>query len=277
MFFLGDALEEAIKGAQSPQQQENLNYELRALEAFERSLTALEMGGLNFEHAAPRRLEIEGVTVSVRPRLHIRVSRMRGSDLFGAVLIDVAKGTEPKSDEAKSKLKNGMAHSAILLHQHLVETRAAEEGKASPEHCFIFHSHRQERVCAPTNYRRAYRNIEAVCRNIARSWDGITPPANFQKASYLPELNWPTAACPKFRKSARGWTMSRSQRQTKVFAMTSAKSDKTYKVAEHRASDGLRAFCCPRIRTFPAGKLLVIHGLASVMASAIGPMLPLKT
>ncbi len=175
------ALEEAIAGAQNPQQKDNLKYELNALAAFERSLNALEIGGLNLEKATPRRLEIEGVTVSVRPSAHIRVSRQRGADLHGAVVIDVAKGViEPKTDDAKARLKDGMTHSAILLHQHVVET-APEDGKPSPDHCFIFHTHRQERVTAPTTYKKTYRNIEAVCRNIARSWDGIVPPASFDK------------------------------------------------------------------------------------------------
>jgi hypothetical protein len=174
------ALEEAINGAQNPQQRDNLTYELNALAAFERSLNALEIGGLNLEKAAPRRLEIENVTVSVRPSAHIRVSRSRGADLHGAVVIDVAKGIEPKTDDMKARLKDGMIHSAIILHQHVVET-APEGGKPSPDHCFIFHTHRQDRVTAPTNYRKAYRNIEAVYRNIARSWDGIVPPATFDK------------------------------------------------------------------------------------------------
>jgi hypothetical protein len=174
------SLEEAIKVAENPQKKDNLTYELNALAAFERSLNALEIGGLNLERSAPRRLMIEGVTVSVRPSAHIRVSRQRGADLHGAVLIDVAKGIEPKTDEAKVRLTNGMMHSAIVLHQHVVET-TPEDAKTSPEHCFIFHAHRQERVTAPTNSRRTYRNIEAVCRNIARSWDGIVPPDSFDK------------------------------------------------------------------------------------------------
>jgi hypothetical protein len=174
------ALEEAIQGEQNPQKKDNLKYELNALAAFERSLNALEIGGLNLEKAAPRRLEIEGVSVSVRPSAHIRVSRQRGANLHGAVVIDVAKGIEPKTDDAKARLTNSMTHSAIILHQHVVET-APEAGKPSPDHCFIFHTHRQERVAAPTSYRKTYRNIEAVCRNIARSWDGIVPPANFDK------------------------------------------------------------------------------------------------
>jgi hypothetical protein len=80
---------------------------------------------------------------------------------------------EPKTDDAKTRLTDGMMHSAIVLHQHVVET-TPDCGKPSPEHC-------QERVSAPTSYKKTYRNIEAVCRNIARSWSGIVPPASFDK------------------------------------------------------------------------------------------------
>lgn len=70
---------------------------------------------------------------------------------MGAVVIDVAKGTDPKTDDAKARLKDGMVHSAIVLHQHVVET-AMDNGKPSPEHCFIFHTHRQEQVTALGSY-----------------------------------------------------------------------------------------------------------------------------
>jgi hypothetical protein len=101
--------------------------------------------------------------------------------LVGAVVVDVAKGEEAKTDAAKARARDPMEHSAIVLHQHVVEA-LSEEGKPSPEHCFIFHTNRQDRVSAPTNYRRTYLNIEAVCRNIARSWNGVVPPASFDKS-----------------------------------------------------------------------------------------------
>jgi hypothetical protein len=45
---------------------------------------------------------------------------------------------------------------------------------------------RQERLTAPSNYRRPTGTFEGVCRHIARSWDGIVPPASFdrKRASY---------------------------------------------------------------------------------------------
>jgi hypothetical protein len=177
-----EELDRALGDAKSPTQRDNINYEIRALETFERSLNAIEIGGINLTKAPPSKpLQISGVAVSVRPAAHIRAVRPRGGDLFGAIVVDVAKGIELKTDEAKFKSKAAMTHSAILLHQYATEAFGAADGKVSLERCIIFHSHRQDRVCAPSNYRRPYRNIEAVCRNIARSWDGIEPPPTFDK------------------------------------------------------------------------------------------------
>ena len=176
-------LEDERSGATSAQQRENLTYEIRALEAFENSLNALGMGGLNFELAAAAPpLRVEGVSISVQPTAHVRVSRPRGVDLIGAVVIDTAKGESPKTEVAKIKIADGMAHSAILLHKYVARAFPGKDPRPSAEHCFVFHAHRQERVCAPDPYRRTYRNMEAVCRNIARSWEAIPEPANFDPA-----------------------------------------------------------------------------------------------
>lgn len=175
-----EALEHEKTLAASPQQRENITYELRALEAFEKSLNALQLAGLNFELTRPAPpLVIEGVAISVQPTAHIRVRRPRGTDLVGAVLVDIAKGIEPKTPEAQYRLTNGMRHAAMLVHQYTVRDLAADDAKPSQEHCIVFHAHRQERICAPDNYRKALRNMEAVCRGVARGWHNITPPPSF--------------------------------------------------------------------------------------------------
>lgn len=46
-------LEESRALVTEPQQLENINYELRALEAFERSMNMLELGGINLVRAPP--------------------------------------------------------------------------------------------------------------------------------------------------------------------------------------------------------------------------------
>jgi hypothetical protein len=176
-------LEDERAAATSVQQRENLTYEIRALEAFEASLNALGMAGLNFELAAAAvPLHIEGVSISVQPTAHVRVRRPRGVDLIGAVVIDTAKGETPKTDAAKIKIADGMEHCEILLHQYVACEFPGKDPRPSTEHCFVFHAHRQERVAAPDPYRRMYRNMEAVCRNVARGWENIRPPANFDPA-----------------------------------------------------------------------------------------------
>ena len=173
---------QSLRDTASGQKKENINYELRALDAFENSLNAIDINGINLERAAAASpLKIEGVSISVQPTAHIRVIRPRGADLVGAVVVDVAKGIIPKTTEASAKLTEGMTHAAALVHQYVTTIFAGHDVKPSHPHCFIFHAHRQERVCSPENYARMLRNIEAVCRNIARGWDGIIAPANFDK------------------------------------------------------------------------------------------------
>ena len=176
-------LEHDRNDASHPQKRENFNYELSALDAFERSLNALGGQGMNFEAAPPAApLKIEGVVVSVQPTAHIRQRRPRGCDLVGALIVDLAKGTTPKTDETKARVASAMRYGTILVHQYVCATLSGEDSRPSPDHAIIYHAHRQERVCAPAAGRRLSRNIEAVCRNIARSWDGIQPPANFDPA-----------------------------------------------------------------------------------------------
>jgi len=162
------------------QKKENLNYELRALDAFEKSINAIGIEGINFERAsAASPLKMEGVSISVQPTAHIRVARPRGCDLVGAIIVDIAKGDIPKTEDSASRITNGMMHAAALIHQYVSNVFHGQDVKASQPHCVIFHTHRQERVCSPDNYWRMLRNVEAVCRNIARSWDGIVPPSSF--------------------------------------------------------------------------------------------------
>lgn len=159
---------------------ENLTYELRALDAFEAARNAMPVGGVILERSTKAgSLTVEGVKISVRPSALVRASRPRSIDLLGALVVDVAKGVLPKTDEAQARLTNGMVHGAVLIHQFVEATAGDRDGKPHPEHCAVFHAVRSEWVCAPVSHRKMLRNVEAVCRNIARSWAGIIAPANF--------------------------------------------------------------------------------------------------
>lgn len=173
------------------QRRENLQYELNALDAFERSLNALNIRSFIFERLPQtgRPVQSEGVHISVRPTVRIRVSRPRGKDLIGALLIDHAKGIPPKTTEAELKLTNAMSHSAAILNRQVSEILAEggrDDEKVSTEHCIIFHTYRQQQVCCPGNSKKMMNNIDAVCRNMARGWAGVEPPAGFDpsKARY---------------------------------------------------------------------------------------------
>ena len=168
--------------ASKPQQKENAVYALRALAAFEASFNALSIGGLHLErpaHTQPH--AISGVRVSVRPTVLVTVARPRGAPLRGALIVDPAKGITPKSEELQQRATAAMTYSAMMLHEH-VSTIVNEDERSSPEHCIVFHTHRQERVKAPTNYRRELGSIKAALRTISRSWRDIDPPASFDPA-----------------------------------------------------------------------------------------------
>lgn len=174
------SIKDELTKATNPTTIDNLAYELRALETFERSLNAMDIGSVTLEHvghATP--LTMEGVKISVRPTVHIRAHRPRGADLLGALVVDLAKGAVPKTDDAQARLTAAMTNSAVLVNQYVEAVFEGADGKPSRDHSVVFHTHRQQWVFAPTNYRSMLRNIEAVCRNIARSWAGIVPPPNF--------------------------------------------------------------------------------------------------
>ena len=91
-------LEAMKESALAGQQKENFGYELRALDAFERSLNALDIAGINLVRApAASPLKVEGVSISVQPTAHIRVVRPRGIDLVGAIVVESCKGIYTKN------------------------------------------------------------------------------------------------------------------------------------------------------------------------------------
>jgi hypothetical protein len=178
-----DDLEAERSNVTSPKAKENATYALRALDTFERSLNALPVGGVTVQLAPTFRAHmIESVKVSIQPTVLISVTRPRGRTLRGAIIVDTAKGIEPRTDDARRRATEGMMHAAYLLHEHVAGAVVMDGERPSPEHCMIFHTHRQELVCSPTNYKKLLRNVEAACRDITTSWESIAPPSSFDPA-----------------------------------------------------------------------------------------------
>ena len=173
-------LEGERDSATSPKARENATYAIRSLDAFERSLNALPIAGLNLELAPLYPVRVFGrVKLSIQPTLLVRVVRPRGKDLRGAIIVDTAKGIEPKTDSAKERAQSAMLHTAFLLHEHVAASVVMDGERSSPEHCMVFHVHRQALERSPTNYRTMLRNVEAACRGIADAWNNIDPPPGF--------------------------------------------------------------------------------------------------
>lgn len=175
-----EELEGEREGAKTARAAENATYALRALDAFERSHNRLPLGGMTLTIAPISSPEsIEGVKVSVQPSVLISISRPRGKDLKGGLILDHAKGEDPKTDDAAQRAKMAMQYSAFLLHEHILARYVNDNERSSPEHCAIYHAFRQELVASPDNYKKLLRNVEAACRDIAARWDQIDPPASF--------------------------------------------------------------------------------------------------
>jgi hypothetical protein len=180
-----ETLERERDAAANPQRQ-NLTFEIRALDVFERSLNALGIAGVNFELAAPATpLKMEGVSVSVQPTAHIRVRRPRGVDLIGAVVIDTAKGQTPKTEVTKRRAEREMLYSAIMVHQYLLREFTEDDPKPSAEQSIIFHTFRQQKMRAPDNYLKILRNLEADRRTIGRAWPDIKEPTGFDPTAVV--------------------------------------------------------------------------------------------
>lgn len=176
-------LEDEREATPNPTKRDNATYALRSLDAFENSLNALPLAGLQLQRPPKYRPHIiEGVKISIQPTALVTAVRMRGRNLRGAILVDSAKGTEAKTEEAKAQATAAMTHSAYLLNEHVADAVATEDEKVSPEHCMVFHTYRQQLVTSPTNYRRLLRNLHAACRDIAARWAQIDPPASFDPA-----------------------------------------------------------------------------------------------
>lgn len=177
-------LNEELAVALEPQAAMNIKHELAALAAFEQSLNKLELGGMDIVRASHvgGKMLYGGTTINVRPTVRLYQRRPRSEDLAGALLLDVAKGDAVKTPAAVAKAKKAMEHAAILLHEYVANQLCVQGEKPARDLCLVFHCYRQETVPPASAYTRALRNIGAVCRQLARDWDSIPPPASFDKA-----------------------------------------------------------------------------------------------
>lgn len=174
-------LEDKQRATSDPTKLNNLAYEVQALDRFEAALNELGISGLQGALVSNQNtgLKIERVSISIWPTAWLTQARPRAADRVGAVLIDFAKGLPLRTEAARLKARNAMEHVACLLHLKAQESRCADGQKAASDLCFLYHLHRGEMVSAPANYARKVRNMEAVCRVIAKGWDGIKPPSSF--------------------------------------------------------------------------------------------------
>ena len=112
-----------------------------------------------------KKLEIEGVDISIAPDVIIKGIDKKGKHFVGAIKIHISK-SNTLNEEAKKYV-------ATLLHQH-IETNVAQSNEyASHEHCFSIDIFTKKFETAPKSYKRRRLQIASACEEIALWWSKL--------------------------------------------------------------------------------------------------------
>jgi hypothetical protein len=133
-----------------------------AIETFRSFSGDLPLGNVVAKKAPenPRRLHLNGVSISVRPELHL-VLPGEGKPKIGAIKLYFSKNEALSEDRAR--------YAATVLHQH-VETQYPNAGLADYRMCLVLDVFAKKYYAAPRTYKRKRQDIEAACGEIARAW-----------------------------------------------------------------------------------------------------------
>lgn len=134
-----------------------------ALVAFLDVADDLDLDGYSLWRGDPKpsRLDIQGVSVSVRPELLLTSSNRLGELTEGAVKLYINK-SHPMFDEA------GL-YTATMLH-HFVDTYPYVDGSCDYRSCYVVDVFGQRVFSAPRSFKLRRKSIEAACEEIKRAW-----------------------------------------------------------------------------------------------------------
>ena len=151
---------------------------IETIQMFELSENALGMRKLPLVVApAFDELEIEGVSVSVRPDFLVQPINGR----VGAGLIRVAKAPDPmdcKQDETKRERmehRRELARFMIALFHMQLDKQKGEYGVPDPALSFLADVRLGEAIRAGADHTARIRQIRAACRQIEKLWPTIKP------------------------------------------------------------------------------------------------------
>lgn len=121
-------LEKKRDGATPGPAGDRMEHQLAALEAFWANHNAMQLTGVEAHYVSTKlpKLSLSGVEISVFPTVWLTQRRARGSDLAGAVIVDLAKGKPAKSEEKKKERTEAMIWTSYLLHAMVEGHRCGE-------------------------------------------------------------------------------------------------------------------------------------------------------
>jgi hypothetical protein len=136
----------------------------KALEHFMDVCEALPTKGIRYErgHGSPPRLDICGVSVSVRPDFLLYFEK-RGQPVIGALKIHFTQ------DKGRGLGKEGQQYVATLCREWL-KAHGPEDREPLYTHCFSLDVFRKSLVSAPSSFTKRMKEIEAACLDIALLW-----------------------------------------------------------------------------------------------------------
>jgi hypothetical protein len=115
---------------------------------------------------APKRRDIAGVAVSVRPELHLKSAGGPNAPIRrGGIKLNISKGAVHSKESAE--------YVGALLQSYIDEHGLP--GECDHERCFTLDVVGQKLVTSPKAIVNRLKDIEAGCGEIARQWPGITP------------------------------------------------------------------------------------------------------
>jgi len=139
---------------------------LEAMVLFAEMAPKLDFGDVKVTigvHAPPRR-DIEGVSVSIRPDLHLTANGGSNAPTRrGAIKLNISKGAVHGKDAAD--------YVGTLLRTYIEE--GCEPGECEPQRCFSLDIFGGKLVASPKAVVNRWKDIEAGCAEIARQWSSI--------------------------------------------------------------------------------------------------------
>lgn len=139
---------------------------IEALGFFLQIAPTLDFDGatLAIGHHAPKRLEINDVSISVRPDLMLSASK-KGADGRGGIKLNISKGSVHTVDSAD--------YVGTVLRHYLTGQHGADA--CDYRLCYTLDVFGKKLSASPKAVTNRMKDIEAACAEIARQWDSIEP------------------------------------------------------------------------------------------------------